>query len=309
MRRVNFGVLSGLFIISISFIPSMAVQTTGSLEGYVRDAKSGEIISRARILLVFTRNESVKFDLSADKKGHFYKSGLTPGTYKVNLEMEGYLPTSGTVRVRLGVTTQHDIEITPMESVVPKAYKIVEEGIRLLNEGKYAEAEEKFTNGISEEKPDPLCYYYRGFARERQGNGENALADYKKAIDLQPDFILAFSRSGIIHAKQKDFDKAAEFYQKALDLGDKDVTTYYNNAVVLMNQGKSQEAGKYLEQLLILDENYADAYYHLGIIYIGQGDAAKAKEFLEKFVEIDPQNTNAAVAKKILESLRHPHIN
>jgi tetratricopeptide (TPR) repeat protein len=57
------------------------------------------------------------------------------------------------------------------------------------------------------------------------------------------------------------------------------------------------------ENLLVFDEDYADAYYYLGIITIGQGDAEKAKELLQKFLDLDPENPNAPVAQKILESL------
>jgi len=74
--------------------------------------------------------------------------------------------------------------------------------------------------------------------------------------------------------------------------------------VVLMNLGKSEAARPVFENLLSLDENYSDAYYHLGIIYIGLGDVTKAKEFLQKFVDMDPENSNAPIAKKILESLK-----
>ncbi|MCK4930572.1 MAG: tetratricopeptide repeat protein, partial [Candidatus Aminicenantes bacterium] len=56
-------------------------------------------------------------------------------------------------------------------------------------------------------------------------------------------------------------------------------------------------------KLLAVDEGYPDAYYHLGIITLGQGDVEKAKELLKKFLELDPENPNAPVAIKILESL------
>jgi tetratricopeptide (TPR) repeat protein len=53
-----------------------------------------------------------------------------------------------------------------------------------------------------------------------------------------------------------------------------------------------------------MDEDYADAYYHLGIISIGLSDPGKAKELLQKFIELDPENMNAPIAKKIIESLK-----
>jgi tetratricopeptide (TPR) repeat protein len=86
-------------------------------------------------------------------------------------------------------------------------------------------------------------------------------------------------------------------------LGDKDLTTHYNYGVVLINLGRSADAKPVFENLLSLDENYADAYYHLGIIYIGLGEVIKSKELLQRFIDLDPENSNAPLAKKIIESL------
>jgi tetratricopeptide (TPR) repeat protein len=122
-------------------------------------------------------------------------------------------------------------------------------------------------------------------------------------VELKPEFILPYSRSGKIYARQQNHEKARGLYKKAVELGDKDITTLYNYGVVLLNLGQSPEAKTIFEKLLEVDENYPDSYNHLGIITIGQGDAEKAKELLKKFLELDPENPNAPVAQKILESL------
>jgi len=276
---------------------------TGAAEGFVKDANTGKIITKAKITLVYTRNEIMKYELHSDKKGHFYKGGLTPGIYRINTEKDGYLPAAQTVRVRLGDTAKVDILLEPMGSAAPVAVSKGKEGLKLFQAGKYGEAAEKFTEGISKGEANTFLYYYRGLSYEKSGQIEKALGDYKKAIELKPDFVLPYSRLGIIYAKEKDYEQAVEFYKKSFELGSKDVTTLYNYGVVLVNIGCSQEAKSVFEKLISLDENYADAYYHLGIIYLGQGDSARAKELLQKFVEMDPENSKAAVAKKILETL------
>lgn len=294
-----------LFLILGLTLSAPAFQTTtGAIEGFVKTSDTGEIVSNVKIILVFTQNESIKHEFKTDKRGHYYKAGLTPGIYKISIEKEGFLPASGTIRVKLGSATEYDFELDVLENLVPESLKLGQKGLDLLNEGKNADAIDKFTQGIAEDNTNPALFYYRGLAYERQGELDLALADYQKSIELKPDFALPFARSGISYAKQKNYEKACEYYQQALDLGDSDVTTYYNYGAVLMNQGKSQEAKIVFEKLLELDENYADALYQLGIISLGLGESGKAKVYLERFVEMDPENNNAAIAKKILDSLK-----
>ena len=275
-----------------------------AVKGYVKDASTGEVVPKAKIIIVYSKSESVRYTLETDKKGFYYKSGLTPGYYRFTVEKEGFLPTEETVRARLADTVQHDFELHVVEvNPVAEAAKSAQKAMKFFNEAKWDEAVTEFSEGISENPENPTLYFYRGLSQENNGNVEEALADYEKAIELKPEFTLPYSRSGKIYARQQNHEKARELYQKAFELGDKDITTLYNYGIVLMNLGQSLEAKTIFEKLLEIDENYPDAYYHLGIITIGQGDSEKAKALLEKFLEIDPENPNAPVAQKILESL------
>jgi tetratricopeptide (TPR) repeat protein len=277
---------------------------TGAIKGYVKDARTGEVIVKAKIIMVFAKSDSVRYTLETDKKGYYYKSGLTPGYYKFTVEKEGFLPTSKTVRARLADTIQSDFELQVLEvNPIAEAPKATQKAMKLFNEAKWNEAVLEFSAGITEDPSNPLLYFYRGLSHENNGKIEEALVDYQKTIELKPDFILPYSRSGKIYARQREYEKANELYQKSVELGDQDITTLYNYGVVLMNLGQSSEAKTVFENLLALDEDYADAYYYLGIITIGQGDAEKAKELLQKFLELDPENPNAPVAQKIIESL------
>ena len=292
--------------VCVLFIGSQS-GTTGGVKGSVKDAKTGEAIAKVKIILVNSKNDAMKYELQSDKKGNYYKGGLTPGYYKFTIEKEGFLPTSKTIRVRLGDTIQTDFELRILEnsiSRVPESVKKAKEAMALLEKGIYEDAVRKFSELISEDQANPLPYFYRGLAQEKNSNAEEAILDYQKTIELKPDFVLPYARTAKIHARQQNYEKAREFYQKSVELGDQDITTHYNFGVVLINLGKSTEAKTVFENLLSLDEEYADAYYHLGIISIGQGESERAKEHLQKFIKLDPKNKNAPIAEKIIESLK-----
>ncbi len=300
MVELSFIGLFIFYIVSSSVFPT----TTGATEGYVKDLKTGEAIEKAMITLVSFKSEALRYVIYSDNKGHFYRGGLTPGAYKILVEKEGYFPVSGTVKVELAETARVEIKLQSFESAKPDSTKASKQGVELINAGRYKEAINILTEAIRNEPSNPLFYYYRGMAFEKNGELDKALEDYQKAVELKPDFVLSLKKEGNVYAKKAEYEKAIELYEKSLQLGDEDTTTYYNFGVCLMNMGKNEEAKEVFEKLLLRDDSYSDAYYQLGIIYISLGDTEKAKELLLKFIEIDPENKNAALAKEILNNLQ-----
>ena len=305
MRAINKLIFFSLCIASTFYLMTFA-DTTGSAEGYIKNAQTGEPIVKAKITFVYAKSASIRLVSHSDKKGHFYRGGMTSGIYKITIEKEGYVPMESTIRASLGDTAKIEIKLKPFKGLPPVTKKISSQAISLLNEGKYEEAIKKFTGAITEDPKNPIFYYYRGAAFEKTGDLDKAMEDYQKSVELKPDFILPTANIGKIYAKKREHEKAIEFYKKAVELGDQDATNYYNYGVCLMNLGKNEQAKVVLEKLISLDENYSDAYYQLGIIYIGLGDSAKAKEFLQKFIDMDPENQNASIAIEILKSLNLP---
>ncbi len=279
---------------------------TGAVDGVVKDAATDQLLEGVKIAMVYSKSETMAYSLVSDKKGHFYKSGLVPGTYSLTFEKDGYVPQSGSVRAVPGLATPMDIRMEPGSGAASggaSAGKLMSAGSALLEARKYDEAVAAFSDAIAKAPSEAVLHYYRGFALERSGKNDQALEDYAKAIELKPDFILPLTRSGIILARKLDHEKASEFYKKAVDLKSQDPETLYNYGVCLVLTGKKEEAREAFERLLALDPFYADGYYQLGIVFLGSGDSAKAKALLQKFVELDPENPNAPLAKEILKSL------
>ena len=81
-------------------------------------------------------------------------------------------------------------------------------------------------------------YVNRGVIRMREGDHEDALDDYAKAIELQPELGAAYLNMGAAHIYQKDFDLALEPLNKAIELETIDIfAAYYNRAIARENTG------------------------------------------------------------------------
>ena len=81
-------------------------------------------------------------------------------------------------------------------------------------------------------------YVNRGVLRMRQGNYSDALEDYTKALDIQPDMGAAFLNKGAALIYRKDFDLALAALNRAIDLESPDLfAAHYNRAIARENTG------------------------------------------------------------------------
>ncbi len=109
-------------LLSLTFVLASAclwAAVTGAVDGVVKDSATGQPVAGVKITLVSARSETLSYVLTTDQKGHFYKSGLVPGVYKMTLEKEGYVPQGGSIRVVLDETVvQQMIDSLPTQAPV-----------------------------------------------------------------------------------------------------------------------------------------------------------------------------------------------
>lgn len=89
---------------------------------------------------------------------------------------------------------------------------------------------------------DAGAYLHRGLIRSHsQEDFEGAIADFSRAIELDPDRAETYNYRGTSYFWLKQFQKALADYNRALDLDPKMTLTYYNRGYVRIELG--DEAG------------------------------------------------------------------
>ena len=76
----------------------------------------------------------------------------------------------------------------------------------------------------------------RGLAYADKEDYDRAIADYDKALELDPKDATAYNNRGFTYDKKGDYDKAIADYNKALELDPKDATAYNNRGIHLRQQ-------------------------------------------------------------------------
>lgn len=103
------------------------------------------------------------------------------------------------------------------------------------------------------------AYYNLGLVASKQGNINDALNNYKKAIGINPDFADAHKSLADVLFSKGDMAQAVKHYSEAFRINPDDATTHYNIGVILFLQKKIKAADEHFYQAVQIDDSYEKA--------------------------------------------------
>lgn len=120
-------------------------------------------------------------------------------------------------------------------------------------------------------RPSSLMHYNLGLALNAQGKLDAAVASYRNALLLKPDYAEAHNNLGLALQAQGKFDEAVKSYRRALLRKPDYVEAHNNLGNALQAQGKLNEAAEQYHKAIQLKPDYAEAYYNAGLVLRAQG--------------------------------------
>lgn len=136
---------------------------------------------------------------------------------------------------------------------------------------------------------DPPYYVGLGDAYFALGNYTRAIVIYTCAIDLDPDYALAYVNRGFAHAVQHNDPPAMADYNRALELNEGLVEAYNNRGLLYTNQGNFGLAIADFTVALALAPDYAIAYNNRGVVHAIEGNHDLALVDFQEAVALDPE--------------------
>ena len=148
--------------------------------------------------------------------------------------------------------------------------------------------------------------------KERKLTAE-ALQNYRKSLQLNPNHFEAHNNLGVLLEEQSSTNEAIKHYRKAIELSPNFANAHNNLGSAYHQQGQWDEAEKQIRKTLQIDPNHAKAHNNLGVVLSDQGRLAEAFEHFRKSLQIDPDmaaahdNIGRALQKqgKIGEAVAH----
>jgi adenylate cyclase len=297
---------------SVAVLPFVNMSSDPEQE-YFADGIVEEIItglSRFRSLFVIARNSTFTF------KGRSVDVKQVGRELGVRYVVEGSVRRSGS-RVRIAVqlvdasTGAHlwvdrfDGELTDIFDLQDRVTASIVSAIApKLEEAEIERVSRKPTGSL-----DAYDYFLRGMAAfhrwNRESNGE-ALAQFYKAIELDPGFALAHARAAGCYARRKsagwvsdrdhDMSEAERLARRAGELGRDDAAVLTSAGMALaFVVGDLDGGGAFVERALALNPNMAWAWFCGGWIKVWLGEHETAIARHERAMRLsphDPQSFN-----------------
>jgi tetratricopeptide (TPR) repeat protein len=169
------------------------------------------------------------------------------------------------------------------DRVKAEASAPLQEAESLLEAGHYEEAESRLATLTKTQASSPQAWFDLGFAESRLGKTSEAVAAYKKAVELSPKWFEANLNLGLTLAKGGNITEAAAFLRSATQLtpasgGQQELgKAWFSLARVLEQSAPADSLAAYSKAAELNPAN-GDALLGAGKIMEAQGDAAGAEK-------------------------------
>ena len=141
---------------------------------------------------------------------------------------------------------------------------------------------------------EALKAYTQGRKAREQDNPQGALSDFQRAIQLDPNFAMAYGALGGQYSSLAQVGRGAEYYARAFQLREHVsereklaiAADYYANVTGELNKA----AQTYQEQVASYPRDYR-GYSNVGLAYAAQGEYEKALEGMRQSQRLAPDDT------------------
>ncbi len=161
---------------------------------------------------------------------------------------------------------------------------------RAANIPEFANMRSDAIKKIHEQFMDETNYFRVGEEFSKQGEHENAIRWYRKALAINPNYAAAHANWGTCLMYQGKLDEAKEHLVRATQLNPDLSEPHCALGVVLWRQNKLSEAEESFREALRVNPNFALAHLHLGTLLLNLGRLDQAKEHLAEAVRLDPRD-------------------
>jgi len=117
-----------------------------------------------------------------------------------------------------------------------------------------------------------MAHYNLGIVLSAQGEADQAIDHYKRAVALRPDYAEAHYNLSRLLVEQNQFDDAIAHYERAVAINPADAEAENNLGVTLFGIGRADDAIAHYQKALEIRPDYAEASCNLANALIAKGD-------------------------------------
>jgi len=308
--------------------------TMGTVKGKVIN-QDGKPLAGA--VLVFTHlSQGRTYEFKTDKNGEYFSMGVQSGEYDIVVKYQGQTM-ADRKRVRVaggqagnpndfGFQNQFDFDLTVRKEQSEAAKHQQEENLQaksgferavaLNKAGNFQEALTELEALAAKDPRQWVVHYQMALSFQGLKRDDEALASFKKAVELNPSNAQLYGALGAFYIKLNRPEEARKQFDLAAELSPDDAATaFFNLGINFINNNDFKSALEPLKRAVELDPSRVDAYYWLGVVlynsaeYKMEGNELKTvllpgtREAFEQYLALAPSGKYANDAREALTAI------
>lgn len=195
-----------------------------------------------------------------------------------------------------GASLQNDSTISEYETCMDDKYldtsKYHGHAYSKYMAGNYQDSEIDAKNLLLFDSSNIYANYLLGSINEKNGNYEEAIKYFSKAIKLDSTFYINYYRRAVVYKKMKKFDLAIADLYKAEKSNQSSELVYYNRAVIYLLKENWNRALRDLNKAIKLNPVFSNAYFNRGFLKKQLKDYKGAMEDFNFYIKFKPNDAS-----------------
>ncbi len=178
------------------------------------------------------------------------------------------------------------VKLGKQDTVVVDAYVAL--ALLLNQEGRADEAEKALIEAKQKLPSSPAIHKAFGTVALSQGRYEAAIAEFKKALELDKNDVVAKFQLGVALRKNRQFDEALEIFDAIAKIDRDYPGLALERGLLFQAAGRTDEALKEYEEALAKAPEDPDLMLRVGCGYVSAGRGAEAEKLLKRVLQQRP---------------------
>lgn len=119
---------------------------------------------------------------------------------------------------------------------------------------------------------------------------------WRQTVLASPESPRAHNNMGDAFAQEGNLDAAIGEFKKAIELRPDYADAYHNLANIYQKQGSLEDAARFYKEAIRFNPELFESHFDLGLIYLNSGEIDAAVEHFKKAQELRPEDTDALAA-------------